>query len=68
MATSYQIPGRAVVVQTVGGQYQIPGRAFVMASAGTWKTTLGVLVSSGIKTVNGLALGSIKTSDGLTPR
>jgi hypothetical protein len=68
MATSYQIPGRSFIQQTVGGQFQIPGRDFVMASAGTWKTTLGVTTSSQMKTVLGLALGSIKTSDGLTPR
>jgi hypothetical protein len=66
--STYQIPGRSYLNQNVGGDYQIPGRSFAQVSAGTWKTTLGVTTASGIKTVLGLALGSIKTSDGLTPR
>lgn len=70
MTSSFQVPGRYFQQQNITGDFQVPARAFAQQSiaAGTWKTTVGLSVASGIKTDIGLALSSIKTSDGLTPR
>jgi hypothetical protein len=72
MARQAQIPGADYVNQTGTRQAQIPGSDYVnetVATGGaTWKTTLGVTTAAGIKTVFALALASIKTDLGLSPR
>jgi hypothetical protein len=71
MARQAQIPGADYVNQTGTRQAQIPGSDYVnetVSTGATWKTTLGVTTAAGIKTVLALALASIKTDLGLTPR
>lgn len=66
-----QIPGGAYVNQVTTRQQQIPGFQYINENttstpAHTLKAVMGILTAN-IKTINGTAIGVVKTYLGLTP-